>query len=246
MESLTTSVFLLHLPTLPYTRKGKRKPFMDRDAQLKFAIADDHKIFRDGIKMALNGKPHLKCLWEVQDGKELMHKLLVKQPDVLLLDIRMPELDGVNALPLIKRHHENIKIIVLSMYDDQEMVTKMMEMGANAYLTKTADPDEIYQAMLTCMNEDFYFNELVNQAVLLRLNHKKTGRQFFPNLVKFNEKELQILQLLADDKTTEEISKEVFLSPRTVETIRQNMKAKVGAKTIAGLIVYAMRNKLLE
>ena len=219
---------------------------MDRDAQLKFAIADDHKIFRDGIKMALNGKPHLKCLWEVQDGKELMHKLLVKQPDVLLLDIRMPELDGVNALPLIKRHHENIKIIVLSMYDDQEMVTKMMEMGANAYLTKTTDPDEIYQAMLTCMNEDFYFNELVNQAVLLRLNHKKTGRQFFPNLVKFNEKEMQILQLLADDKTTEEISKEVFLSPRTVETIRQNMKAKVGAKTIAGLIVYAMRNKLLE
>ena len=219
---------------------------MDRDVQLKFAIADDHKIFRDGIKMALNGKPHLKCLWEVQDGKELMHKLLVKQPDVLLLDIRMPELDGVNALPLIKRHHENIKIIVLSMYDDQEMVTKMMEMGANAYLTKTTDPDEIYQAMLTCMNEDFYFNELVNQAVLLRLNHKKTGRQFFPNLVKFNEKEMQILQLLADDKTTEEISKEVFLSPRTVETIRQNMKAKVGAKTIAGLIVYAMRNKLLE
>ncbi|MBU6159441.1 MAG: response regulator transcription factor [Bacteroidetes bacterium] len=219
---------------------------MDRDAQLKFAIADDHKIFREGIKMALTGKPHLKCLWEVQDGKELMHKLLVKQPDVLLLDIRMPELDGINALPLIRRHHEGIKIIVLSMYDDQEMVTKMMEMGANAYLTKTTDPDEIYQAMLTCMNEDFYFNELVNQAVLLRLNHKKTGRQFFPNPVKFNEKEQQILQLLADDKTTEEISKEVFLSPRTVETIRQNMKAKVGAKTIAGLIVYAMRNKLLE
>jgi DNA-binding CsgD family transcriptional regulator len=96
------------------------------------------------------------------------------------------------------------------------------------------------------MNEDFYFNDLVNQAVLLKLNHKKTVRQFFPNPIKFNEKELQILKLLTEDKTTEEISKEVFLSPRTVETIRQNMKSKVGAKTIAGLIVYGMRNKLVE
>ena len=219
---------------------------MPQELQLKFAIADDHKIFRDGIKMALNGKPHLKCIWEVQDGNELMHKLMMKQPDVLLLDIRMPELDGINALSLIRRHHDAIKIVVLSMYDDQEMVTKMMEMGANAYLSKTADPDEIYQAMLTCMNEDFYFNDLVNQAVLLKLNHKKTVRQFYPNPVKFNEKELQILKLLTEDKTTEEISKEVFLSPRTVETIRQNMKSKVGAKTIAGLIVYGMRNKLVE
>jgi DNA-binding NarL/FixJ family response regulator len=213
---------------------------------IKFAIADDHKIFRDGIKMALSTRPHLKLLWEAQDGKDLMHKLALKKPDLLLLDIRMPELDGINALPMIRTENPDIKIVVLSMYDDQEMVSKMMEMGANAYLTKTTDPNEIYEAMLTCMNEDFYFNELVNQAVLLKLNHKKNVRQFYPNPVKFNEKELQILKLLAEDKTTDEISQEIFLSPRTVETIRQNMKNKVGAKTIAGLIVYGMRNKLLE
>jgi DNA-binding NarL/FixJ family response regulator len=219
---------------------------MSNDAQIKFAIADDHKIFRDGIKMALNGRPHLKLVWEAADGKEMMHKLTIKQPDLLLLDIRMPELDGINALQLIRKEYEELKIVVLSMYDDQQMVSKMMEMGANAYLTKTTDPNEIYDAILTCMNEDFYFNELVNQAVLLKLNHKKTVRQFYPNPVKFSEKEIQILKLLAEDKTTEEISKEVFLSPRTIETIRQNMKNKVGAKTIAGLIVYGMRNKLLE
>jgi len=219
---------------------------MSAPPPIKFAIADDHKIFRDGIKMALSARPHLKLLWEAQDGKDMMHKLALKKPDLLLLDIRMPELDGINALPLIRTENPDIKIVVLSMYDDQEMVSKMMEMGANAYLTKTTDPNEIYEAMLTCMNEDFYFNELVNQAVLLKLNHKKNVRQFYPNAVKFNEKELQILKLLAEDKTTDEISQEVFLSPRTVETIRQNMKNKVGAKTIAGLIVYGMRNKLLE
>ena len=219
---------------------------MSAPPPIKFAIADDHKIFRDGIKMALSARPHLKLLWEAQDGKDMMHKLALKKPDLLLLDIRMPELDGINALPMIRTENPDIKIVVLSMYDDQEMVSKMMEMGANAYLTKTTDPNEIYEAMLTCMNEDFYFNELVNQAVLLKLNHKKNVRQFYPKPVKFNEKELQILKLLAEDKTTEEISQEIFLSPRTVETIRQNMKNKVGAKTIAGLIVYGMRNKLLE
>lgn len=219
---------------------------MSSDSKIKFAIADDHKIFRDGIKMALSDRPHLKLIWEAQDGKDMMHKMAIKKPDLLLLDIRMPELDGINALPMIRQEHEDIRIVVLSMYDDQQMVSKMMEMGANAYLTKTTDPNEIYDAILTCMNEDFYFNDLVNQAVLLKLNHKKSVRQFYPNPVKFNEKELQILKFLAEDKTTEEISKLVFLSPRTIETIRQNMKSKAGVKTIAGLIVYGMRNKLLE
>lgn len=214
--------------------------------QIKVSIADDHKIFRDGIKMALKDREYLKILWEAEDGRDLMHKLRLKQPDVLLMDIRMPEVDGVNAIGMIRKEYDDIKIIVLTMYDDQEMITKMMEMGANAYLTKTTDPEEIYQAILTCMNDDFYFNDLVNKAVLLKLQHKKAVKQFYPNPVKFSEKELKILKCIAEDKTTEEISKEVFLSPRTIETIRQNMKQKVGAKTIAGLVMYAMRNKLLE
>jgi len=214
--------------------------------QIKVAIADDHKIFRDGIKMALNGRDYLKILWEAEDGKDLMHKLQIKQPDVLLMDLRMPELDGMNAIGLIRKEFEDVKIIVLTMYDDQEMITKMMEMGANAYLTKTTDPDEIYQAIITCMNDDFYFNDLVNKAVLLKLQHKKTVRQFYPNPVKFSEKELNILKCIAQDKTTEEISGIVFLSPRTIETIRQKMKEKVGAKTIAGLVMYATRNKLID
>ena len=213
---------------------------------IKVAIADDHKIFRDGIKMALSGKKFLKIIWEAEDGKDLMHKMRLKLPDVLLMDIRMPEMDGVNAISLLRKEYETVKVIVLTMYDDQEMITKMMEMGANAYLTKTTDPEEIYNAILTCMNDDLYFNDLVNKAVLLRLQQKRPAKAFFPNAVNFSEKELKILRLIADDKTTEEISKEVYLSPRTIETIRQNMKTKVGAKTIAGLVMYAMRNKLLE
>ena len=213
---------------------------------IKVATADDHKIFRDGIKMALSGKEYLKIIWEAEDGKDLIHKMRIKLPDVLLMDIRMPEMDGINAISLLRKEYEEVRIIVLTMYDDQEMISKMMEMGANAYLTKTTDPEEIYNAILTCMNDDFYFNDLLNKAVLMKLQQKKTTRQFYPTPVKFNEKEISILKLIAQDKTTEEISKEVYLSPRTIETIRQNMKTKVGAKTIAGLVMYGMRNKLID
>ncbi|OLY93618.1 two component transcriptional regulator, LuxR family [Cnuella takakiae] len=214
--------------------------------QIRVAIADDHKIFRDGLKMALENREHLSIVWEAEDGSALMHQLRRDLPDVLLLDIRMPEIDGINAIGLIRKEFEDLRIIVLTMFDDEELITKMMEMGANAYLTKTTDPAEIYQAITTCVKEEFYFNDLVNKAVLLKLQHKKNARQFYPNPVKFSEKELQVLKHITEDKTTEEISKEVFLSPRTVETIRQKMKEKAGVKTIAGLVVYALRNKLLD
>ena len=198
------------------------------------------------LKWPYPEKTILRIIWEAEDGKDLVHKMKIKLPDVLLMDIRMPEMDGVNAISLLRKEYEQVKIIVLTMYDDQEMISKMMEMGANAYLTKTTDPEEIYNAILTCMNDDFYFNDLVNKAVMMKLQSKKSVRQYFPNPIKMSEKELKILKLISEDKTTEEISKEVFLSPRTIETIRQTMKTKVGAKTIAGLIIYAMRNKLIE
>ncbi|HEX8333376.1 MAG TPA: response regulator transcription factor [Segetibacter sp.] len=219
---------------------------MPNEKLIRLAIADDHKIFRDGIRMALKSRDFIKIIWEAEDGKDMMHKLKIKTPDILLMDIRMPEVDGINALQLIRKEYEQVKIIILSMYDDKEIITKMMEYGANAYLTKTTDPDEIYKAIISCMNDDFYFNDLVNSAVLLRLQQKRAVRKFYPNTVKFNEKELRILRLISEDKTTEEISEAVFLSPRTVETIRQNMKSKVNAKTIGGLLMYAMRNKLLD
>ncbi len=215
---------------------------------IKIAIADDHKIFRDGIKMSLADKVDLKMLWEAEDGKEMMHKIAVKKPDVLLMDIRMPEIDGINALQILRKEYGSVKIIVLTMYDDEQMVNKMMEMGANAYLTKTTDPQEIYEAILTCVNEDFYFNDLVNKALLGKLQLKKNQRQ---NNIKeipvtFSEKEIRIIQLLAEDMSTDDISKVIFLSPRTIESIRQGLKTKADVKTIAGLVMYAVRNGLIE
>lgn len=217
---------------------------MDRSIQL--ALADEHKIFRDGIRVAMKSRDYIRIIWEAEDNKDMMRKLKLKTPDVLLMDIRMPETEAIKDLQSIKKEHEEVKIVILSMYDDKETIRQMMEYGANAYLAKTTNADEIYKAIITCINDDFYFNDLVNAAVLYKLQEKKTVKKFYPDTVKFNEKELKILKLISEDKTTEDISEEVFLSPRTVETIRQNMKTKVGAKTIAGLLMYAIRNKLLQ
>lgn len=216
------------------------------DKHIQLAIADDHKIFRDGLKMSLKNKSLIRILWEAEDGKDMLHKLKMKIPNVLIMDINMPRTDGIKALQLIRKEFETLRIIILSMYDDNETITKMMEYGANAYLTKTADAEEIYTAIVTCMNESYYFNDLVNSATLLKLQHKQAGKKNFSPSIRFSDKETKIIKLISEDKTTEEISEQVFLSPRTVETIRQNMKTKVGAKTIAGLLMYAVRNKILD
>lgn len=219
---------------------------MAYDKLIRLAIADDHKIFRDGIRMALKNRDGIELIWEAEDGKEMIQKIKTDQPDILLMDIRMPALDGISALKIIRKQYEEIKVIVLSMYDDKEMISKVMDYGANSYLPKTTDPDEIYKAIHSCINEEFYFTDLVKSSVLLRLQQKKTVRRFYPEKIKFSKKELDILKLISEDKTTEEISEEAFLSPRTVESIRLNMKSKVGVKTIAGLLMYAMRTKLIE
>lgn len=217
---------------------------MERLIQL--AIADSYKIFRDGIRVAMKTREHIRILWEAEDTKDMMEKLKLKIPDVLLMDAAMSGAAGIKNIQTIKKELGDMKLIVISMCDDRDTIAQIMEYGANAYLTKIADADEIYKAIITCVKDDFYFNELVNEAVLIKLQQNKTVKKFYPVPAKFNDKELKILKLISDDKTTEEISDEVFLSPRTVESIRQNMKTKVGAKTIAGLLMYAIRNKLVE
>lgn len=209
-------------------------------------IADDHQIFRDGLRASLMEQPLFEVVWEADSGQDLMHNLAAKTPDVLLLDFRIPDMDGINAIARIRRDFHQLRIIVLTMYDDAEAISRIMESGANAYLTKTADHQEIRTAIVTCVNEEFYFNDLVNQALLMKLQRKRSVLQTYQRPIRFTEKELRVLQMIADDKTTPEIAASVFLSPRTVETIRQQMKQKAGVNTIAGLVMYATRNKLLE
>lgn len=135
---------------------------------IKVLICDDHALFREGVKSALSIRDRIKFIGEAVDGKDLLNKLSYLHPDVILLDINMPGLDGLAVLPILKNNenYKNIKVIVLSMHKEMGMVSKMMSLGANSYLTKNDDIETIYQAIITCYDKEYYFSELTNKALL--------------------------------------------------------------------------------
>jgi DNA-binding NarL/FixJ family response regulator len=170
------------------------------------------------------------------------------EADVILLDIQMPIMDGIATLPELKKICPNTKVIMLTMMDDQSMITKLMELGANSYLTKTSDSEIIYEAIKICFEQEYYFNQLTNKALLTNLKQKNYAgpQKFVQAEANLTEKEITILKLMCEEKSTKEIAEEVELSPRTVEAIRDKLKVKTGAKSTAGLIMYAVKNNILD
>lgn len=215
---------------------------------IQVIIADDHVLYRAGVKTALSAKKDIKVIAEADNGMHLLNLIKSIQPDVILLDIQMPIMDGVTALPEIKKLCPNTKIIMLTMMDDHSMITKLMELGANSYLSKTSDSEVIYEAIKTCFEQEYYFNSLTNNALLSNLKQRNapTPQQLMPQEVHLNDKETTILRLMCEEKSTKEIADMVELSPRTVEAIRDKLKVKTGAKSTAGLIMYAVKNKIIE
>ncbi|OLY93616.1 two component transcriptional regulator, LuxR family [Cnuella takakiae] len=212
---------------------------------IRVIIADDHALFRTGVRTALSAHPEIKVIGEAQNGRHLLEQLPGMEPDVVLLDIQMPVMDGLATLPEIKKQYPGIKVIMLSMINDPSMVTRMMELGANGYLTKDSDPHIIFEAIATCYKDEFYFNDLTNKALLNGLRNKQVP-EIAPADVALTDKEITILKLMCAEKTTREIADMVDLSPRTVEAIRDKIKIKAGVKSMAGLVMYAVRAGIVQ
>ncbi|HET7118035.1 MAG TPA: response regulator transcription factor [Hanamia sp.] len=215
---------------------------------IKVMIVDDHVLYRAGVKTALSSKKDIKVIAEADNGSHLLNMLKGIQPDVILLDIQMPIMDGITALPEIKKLFPQIKVIMLTLLDDQSVITRLMELGANSYLVKTSDAEVIYEAIKTCHQQEFYFNSLTNKALLNNLRQKNVVSPFKVNHEEatLNEKEITILRLMCEEKSTREIAEAVDLSPRTIEAIRDKLKVKTGTKSTAGLIMFAVKNNLLN
>jgi DNA-binding NarL/FixJ family response regulator len=213
---------------------------------IKVAIADDHVLFRAGVKTALSIHKDIKMIAEADNGMQLLTVLKHVQPDVILLDIQMPILDGIGTLPEIKRLYPQIKVIMLTMHNDHSMISKLMELGANSYLTKNSDSEIIYQAVKTVHEEEYYFNQLTNKALIDGLRVKRQAEASLPVDAKLNDKEIAILRMICEEKSTKEIADLVDLSPRTVEAIRDKLKVKTGAKSLAGLVMYAVKSGIIE
>jgi DNA-binding NarL/FixJ family response regulator len=212
---------------------------------IKVAIADDHALFRTGVKTSLSIRKDIQMVAEAENGMQLLNLLKHIKPDVVLLDIQMPIMDGLTTLPEIKKLYPDVKVIMLSMHNDHSMITRMMEIGANSYLTKDSDSEIIYQAIRTCYEDDFFFNDLTNKALLNGLRNKRAPEPE-PAEVNLSEKEITILKLMCEEKSTKEIADMVDLSPRTVEAIRDKLKSKTGARSMAGLVLYAIKTGIVE
>src|SRR6476646_4116211 len=215
------------------------------DTPIKVAIADDHALFRTGVKTSLSSHKDIQMVAEAENGMQLLNLLKHIKPDVILLDIHMPIMDGYTALPEIKKLYPDMKVIMLSMNNDPSIITRMMEIGANSYLTKESDSETIYHAIRTCFEQEFFFNDLTNKALLNGLRMKKPADTPTPE-VHLSEKEITILRLMCEEKSTKEIADIVDLSPRTVEAIRDKLKTKTGVKSMAGLVMYAVKAGIVE
>ena len=213
---------------------------------VKIAIADDYKIFRDGLKLCFSADKNLEVLFETENGEELMEALKTQQPDIIIMDLNMPLLDGMEATKQISKKYNQVKILVITMYDNDKFIIHLMENGAHGYLLKNAEPKEIIKAIYSVCENGYYFNDLVNKALLKKLVMKNNLKPSFNHNIELTEREQEVLKMICEEKTAAEIGKEIFLSPRSVEGIRTRLIEKVGVRNTAGLVMFAVKNGLAD
>lgn len=213
---------------------------------ITIAIADDYKIFREGLKLCFNTDANLKVLFEADNGEALLESLKTEKPDIIIMDLNMPLLDGMEATKQIRKKYEDIKILVVTMYDNDKFIIHLMENGAHGYLLKNAEPKEIIKAVYAVCENGYYFNDLVNKALLKKLVMKNNLKPSFNHNVELTEREQEVLKMICEEKTAVEIGKEIFLSPRSVEGIRTRLIEKVGVRNTAGLVMFAVKNGLAD
>jgi len=215
-------------------------------AIIKYIIADDHKIFRQGLRYALSDDPRLKLAGEAENGRILLQQVEKHKPDVILLDLKMPEMDGIEATRRIHALYPAVKILMLTTYGDEHFILHLMELGANGYLLKNAEPAEIKKAIHSVYEHDYYFNDLVSNTMLKTLTRKKMAEIKQKDAIKLSEQENEVLKLICEEQTTAEIAQKLFRSARTVEGIRTSLIEKTGVRNTAGLVLYAIKHGIIE
>jgi len=214
--------------------------------KINVVIADDHKLFRKGICALLSDFDYVNEIHEAGNGIELLSLLasLDKLPHVILLDINMPEMDGVEAQLRIKEIYPEIKIIILTMEDDEHFILHLINEGVNGYLLKNADPDEMEVALKKVVQTDFYFSDDILDMVMKSMIKKEKSR--FSVQHEISEREFQVLELICHEKTASEIADLLNLSIRTIEGHRKKLLEKTGTKNTAGLVFFAVKNNLIS
>jgi DNA-binding NarL/FixJ family response regulator len=209
--------------------------------KIKIALADDHQLFRSGLRAMLKDLDDFEIIYEADNGRELLDKIAGKlKPDIVLLDIKMPEINGFEAVVFIKEHYPSIKIIVLSMFSDEASVMKMVKEGVEGYLLKDANKQEFIDALRTVSDNEVYYSTVVNKVIQKSFMNKK------PFTIKLSENEIQFLILLCQQMSNKEIAEKMNLSVRTIDGYRDHLFEKLNVKSRIGLVLYAIKNKIVS
>ena len=214
--------------------------------KITLAIADDHPMMRRGVDITVKTFDHIDLIIKASNGKELIEKIKAQPPDVVLMDLRMPEMDGFKTTTHLRANYPGMKILALSFFDEEATIARFLKAGGNGYLTKEAGADELSMAIDTVMQTGYYFSDNVSKTILKNLSGEQQTNPKLHGTADFTERELEIIRMICSEHTTANIAKKLFLSPKTIEGYRKTILEKAGVKNTAGLALFAVRNGLVE
>jgi DNA-binding NarL/FixJ family response regulator len=209
---------------------------------VKIALVDDHALFRNGLKTLLDSHQGFKVVLEAQNGKEFIDQLSKVQPDIVLMDISMPVMDGIEATQQAVAKMPDIKVVALSMFGEEDYYFKMINAGVKGFLLKNSEIKEVVEAIDQVMKGNSFFSQELLYNVIRNFNPHKEPDSTAPNLSK---RELEVLQEICKGLSNQEIADTLFISKRTVDKHRANLLSKTNSKNTANLIMYAIKNKLI-
>jgi DNA-binding NarL/FixJ family response regulator len=215
--------------------------------KIDIVLVDDHNMFREGIKFLLTQIGNIEVVGEASNGKELVDYLEInKKPDVILLDINMPEMNGVEACTLITKKYPGINIIALSMNDEQEYYFKMIQAGAKGFVQKQAGREKLEEAINEVLDGGSYFPEDILRKIIFKFGTEDSVESKIEKQYGLTKREKEVLALLCQGFTNTEIAERLFLSPKTIEGHRANLLSKTGTKNSAHLVMFAIKNGIIK
>ena len=217
--------------------------------KINIALADDELLFLQGLKAILGNEEHINILFDAKDGEDLIQQLREAKtlPEIVVTDLKMPNLNGVEVTKIINKEFPDIKVIALTSYFSKPFILNMISIGAVAYLAKNSTPALMIKTIEEVADKGFYYDGKVMQYVhesITNPKDKKTKSTFDTNY--FTKREVEVLELICQQFTTNDIGEKLFISPRTVEGHRNNLLLKTESKNVAGLVIYALKNKLVS
>ncbi|MFT3675148.1 MAG: response regulator transcription factor [Chitinophagaceae bacterium] len=214
--------------------------------KIKIAIVDDHQLFRDGLSELITGFGKYSVVIEADNGLDFIRQLDKAIPDIVLLDINMKKMDGFETAEWLKEHHPDIKILVLSMYENENAIIRMLKYGARGYVLKDIRKKELEQALSSLVTKGYYYTEMITGKLIHVINSMdevKPG-QSIRDLVSLNQREIEFLRLACTELTYKDIAEKMHLSVHTIDGYRDALFEKLHVRSRIGLAVYAIKNKI--